>query len=193
MDLSVLFGVFDDILKCPECGGDTISHNDMKKRNGYSNYVVLQCKNMDCEWKHCFHTSKKQGHSHEVNVRAVLAFRETGRGHSAMTTFNKVMNMPAPPARLAFTKIQNKKVLPVVKQLATDSMVSNAFKVREENANEDGECGVSIDGTWQKRGHTSHNGIVTIISLDTKKCLDAEILSDMCQQCQKWAHKRNDP
>ena len=32
-----------------------------------------------------------------------------------MTTFSKVMNMPAPPARLAFTKIQNKKVLPVVK------------------------------------------------------------------------------
>jgi hypothetical protein len=49
---------------------------------------------MDCEWKHCFNTSKKQGHSHEV-----LAFREIGRGHSAMTTFNKVMNMPAPPAR----------------------------------------------------------------------------------------------
>jgi hypothetical protein len=111
----------------------------------------------------------------------------------AMTTFSKVMNMPAPPARLAFTKIQNKKLLPAVKQLATDSMISNAFKVQEENANEDGECGVSIDGTWQKRGHTSHNGIVTVISLDTKKCLDAEVLSDRCQQCQKWQHKTNDP
>jgi hypothetical protein len=40
MDLSVLFGEFDDILKCPECGGDTISHIDMKKRNGYSNYKL---------------------------------------------------------------------------------------------------------------------------------------------------------
>jgi hypothetical protein len=142
---------------------------------------------MDCEWKHCFNTSKKQGHSNEVNVRAVLAFREIGRGHNAMTTFSKVMNMPAPPGHQAFTKIQNKKLLPAVKQLATDSMISNAFKVQEENANEDGECGVSIDGTWQKRGHTSHNGIVTVISLDMKKCLDAEVLSDRCQ------HKTNDP
>ena len=191
IDLSVLFGVFDGLLKCPEC--DTSLHIDIKKRNGYSNYVVLQCKDMDCEWKHCFNTSKKQGHSHEVNVRAVLAFRDIGRGHNAMTTFSKVMNMPAPPARSAFTKIQNKKVLPVVRQLATDSMVSSAFKVREENANEDGECGVSIGGTWEKRGHTSHDGIVTVISLDTKKCLDADVLSDRCQQCQKWQHKTNDP
>ena len=73
------------------------------------------------------------------------------------------------------------------------TLVSNAFKVREENANEDGECGVSIDGTWQKRGHTLHNSIVTVISLDTKKCLDAEVLSDRCQQCQKWQHETNYP
>jgi hypothetical protein len=41
IDLSVLFGVFNGLLKCPECGGETTSHIDMKKRNGYSNYVVL--------------------------------------------------------------------------------------------------------------------------------------------------------
>ena len=108
---------------------------------------------MECEWKHCFNTSKKQGRSHEVNVRAVLAFREIGRGHSAMTTFSKVMNMPAPPARRIVTKIQNERLLPTVKQLANDSMVDSAFKVKE-NANEE-ERGISIDGTWQKRGHVN--------------------------------------
>ena len=192
MDLSVLFQVFDKILKCPECGGEMSSHIDTKKKNGYSHYIVLQCKSIECEWKHCFNTSKKQGRSHEVNVRAVLAFREIGRGHSAMTTFSKVMNMPAPPARRIVTKIQNERLLPTVKLLANDSMVNNAFKVKE-NANEEGECGISIDGTWQKRGHASHNGVVTVISLDSKKCLDAEILSDKCQQCQKWQAKTNDP
>ena len=34
---------------------------------------------------------------------------------------------------------------------------------------------------------------VTAISLDTKKCLDVEILSDKCQQCLKWRKKQNDP
>ena len=71
-------------------------------------------------------------------------------------------------------------------------MVDSAFKVKE-NANEEEECGISIDGTWQKRGHASHNGVVTVISLDSKKCLDAEILSDKCQQWQKWQAMKNDP
>lgn len=74
MDLFLLFGVFNEILRCPECDGNMDSHVDMRKKNGYSNCIVLQCKNQDCEWKHSFNTSKKQGRSHEVNVRAVLAF-----------------------------------------------------------------------------------------------------------------------
>ncbi len=31
---------------------------------------------------------------HEISVTAVLAFREIDRGHNAMVTFTKVMNMP---------------------------------------------------------------------------------------------------
>ncbi|GFX77790.1 uncharacterized protein TNCV_1107071 [Trichonephila clavipes] len=39
---------------------------------------------------------------------------------------------------------------------------------------------VAIDGTWQKRGHTSLNGVVTAVSVDTGKVVDAEILSRKC-------------
>ena len=80
------------------------SHVDMNKKNGFSHYIVLQCKSTEYDWKYCFNTSKKQGHSHGVNVRAVLAFREIGRGDTAMKTFSKVMNMPTPPTRKNFTK-----------------------------------------------------------------------------------------
>ena len=49
----------------------------------------------------------------------------------------------------------------------------------------------------QSMGHgstaSSHNGFVTVISLDTQKCLDVEVLSDKCQQCQKWGEKIQDP
>ncbi len=38
-------------------------------------------------------------------------------------------------------KIQNNKLLPVVKQLANDSMVTNATKVKEVCGNDIGECG----------------------------------------------------
>ena len=193
MDLSALLSVFDDIFKCPECGGDISSHADLLKKHGFSYYIVIGCRSVECDWKHCFNTSKKQGHSHEINLRAVLAFREIGRGHNAMKTFTKVTNMPAPPTLRIFTKIHNEKLLPVVKQLASDSMVNNAMEVREQNANDAGECGISINGTWQKRGHASHNHIVTVISLHSKKCLDAEVMSHKCTQCLKWQKKESDP
>ena len=51
MDLGVLFNVFDDILRCPECGGNTTCHVDMKKKNGFSHYLVLECNSAECEWK----------------------------------------------------------------------------------------------------------------------------------------------
>jgi len=70
--------------------------------------------------------------------------------------------------------------LPVVKPLANDSMMNTAMHVREACANDKGECGISLDGAWQRRGHVSHNGVVTAISLQTKKCLDVEFLSDKC-------------
>ena len=100
--------------------------------------------------------------------------------------------MPPPPTRQNFTKTQDKKLLPVVKQLANDSMVTNAMNVIEACGNDRAECGISIDGTWERCGHVSHNGVVTAISLTTKKCLDVEILSEKCKAYQKWKNKQND-
>ena len=78
--------------------------------------------------------------------------------------------MPASPRRANFTKIQTKKLLRVVNHCANNSMVNNAMRVKEIVENDAGECGISVDGTWQKHGYSPHNGVVTAISLDTKKC-----------------------
>ncbi|GFV53334.1 uncharacterized protein TNCV_33711 [Trichonephila clavipes] len=42
-----------------------------------------------------------------------------------------------------------------------------------------------MDGTWQKRGYSSHNGCVSCISIDTGKILDIEIMSHFCRICSK--------
>ncbi|GFW05475.1 uncharacterized protein TNCV_436561 [Trichonephila clavipes] len=39
---------------------------------------------------------------------------------------------------------------------------------------------VAVDGTWQKRGYTSLNGIVTVTSIKTGKEIDVDILSKYC-------------
>ena len=46
-------------------------------------------------------------------------------------------------------------------------------------------CSVTVDGTWQKRGHTSKIGVVFVISVDSGEILDYEIKSLFCRECQK--------
>lgn len=42
---------------------------------------------------------------------------------------------------------------------------------------------VVYDGTWQKRGFKSKNGVCTLTSLDTGKVLDVELLTKFCSGC----------
>ena len=45
------------------------------------------------------------------------------------------------------------------------------------------DIGVSVDGTWQKRGFTSINGAVVAISLNSGKVVDVDAMSCFCQSC----------
>ncbi|GFS69342.1 uncharacterized protein TNCV_4011521 [Trichonephila clavipes] len=42
-----------------------------------------------------------------------------------------------------------------------------------------------MDGTWQKRGYSSHIGCGSCISIDTGNILDIEIMSHFCRICSK--------
>ena len=55
------------------------------------------------------------------------------------------------------------------------------------------QCGVSCDDheTWQKRGHSSMNGYVTTLSMDTGKCLDIEVLSKVCRGCERHENQQD--
>lgn len=50
----------------------------------------------------------------------------------------------------------------------------------------------AFDGTWQKRGHTSRNGVITVTSFDTGKVLDFECSSKFCIICSRNQYK-DDP
>ena len=45
------------------------------------------------------------------------------------------------------------------------------------------DTGVTLDGTWQKRGFTSYNGAVMAIYINTGNILDLEVMSRYCQYC----------
>ena len=61
--------------------------------------------------------------------------------------------------------------------------------MKEKNNAELIQCGVSCDGTWHRRGHSSLNSCVTAISMDTGKCLDLKIMSKNFPACKKQAAK----
>lgn len=45
------------------------------------------------------------------------------------------------------------------------------------------DISIAFDGTWQKRGFKSLNGVFTITSVETGKVLDIEVLSKFCRGC----------
>ena len=49
----------------------------------------------------------------------------------------------------------------------------------------------SFDGSWQRIGHYSLNGVVTAIS--NGKVVDYDVLCKVCPQCRYWNNKKNTP
>ena len=48
------------------------------------------------------------------------------------------------------------------------------------------------DGTWQKQGHSSLTGVMTVVSLDSGKTLGIEAMSKICKACKLHQHfKKN--
>lgn len=45
---------------------------------------------------------------------------------------------------------------------------------------------VTVDGTWQKIGHSSKIGVVFVISVDTGEILDYSVKSLVCHECKAY-------
>ena len=87
--------------------------------------------------------------------------------------------MPAPVARKNYDKLSYKLGIAIDK-VAKNSMIQAAVEVK---ACKGTDIGVYFDGSWQKRGYCSMNGVGTAISVTTGKVLDTEILSRHCKNC----------
>ncbi|GFT25288.1 uncharacterized protein TNCV_181401 [Trichonephila clavipes] len=80
-------------------------------------------------------------------------------------------------------RLCEEKLLAAVTSTAKDAINDAALEVRNFKKCSNtavAECGVSVDGTWQRRGHSSLNGCVAALSIDTGKLLHLEIMSEFC-------------
>lgn len=99
INFEILQDFVSSIASCPDCDSKKLEFsNNYISKMGLAMKFELKCKS--CSWKKEFYTSKecknkqKQGRNiFEVNVRSVMAFREMGKGHEAMSNYFRVMNM----------------------------------------------------------------------------------------------------
>ncbi|GFW74484.1 uncharacterized protein TNCV_2413831 [Trichonephila clavipes] len=104
---------------------------------------------------------------YEVNTRLAYAMRSVGKGEAAAKVFCGVMNLPPPPKRFyeSLHALNN-----ATEKVAKVSMALAAAETLSFN-NGNPNVPVAIDGTWQKRGHTSLNGVVTAWGMEVEGAL----------------------
>ena len=78
------------------------------------------------------------------------------------------------------------------KKVAQDNMIDVTRELRQAKLKEHFSEGqvvdidASFDGTWQKRGYSSLNGVITAIAKDSGKCFDYQVMSKTCKACRTW-------
>ncbi|GFT41063.1 uncharacterized protein TNCV_1098271 [Trichonephila clavipes] len=171
IDLEILIGIFS-LLCCPTkmcTAGSLYLVED--SRFGLSSNFSLHCKN--CSFISAFCTSKKLDKMNELNSRFVYGLRLIGRGVSAGRKLCAVLNLPPFLSKLAFR--QQEKKTPQCCYFHWRKIMNDAAKgIRQfkKSIHDIVNCGVSVDGTWQRRGFSSLNGCVSAISVDTGKIID---------------------
>ena len=88
----------------------------------------------------------------EINVRAVYGFRSIGVGHTPLTKFCGFLNMLPPMTKHAYDGLSY-SIKVASNQVVEKSVSDAATRLRGTKKIADG--GVSVDGTWQKKGFSS--------------------------------------
>ena len=198
LDSSLFLDLLKSVAFCPTCKVNLMVEHIERQKAGLCHAFQLNC--TLCGWSREFKSSKevrKGGsgrNSYDVNDRSMIAFREIGRGFAGMKRFCGIMNIMPPLNRGTYSD-KMAKLHDAYLFICQKSMKKAALESREmveENVTADisSDIDVSLDGTWQHRGHTSFNGVVTAISQENGKCVDFEVMSKSCQACRVWERKK---
>ena len=193
-------GILEDMvssLACPECfENDLYLEEDHSKKKGLAVHISIKC---SCGYVKNNYMSKtnvddvntsKGMKPFEVNTRMVYALRTCGLGHKGLEKMCCIMNMPKPMTITNFDKISN-KVRDAAKDIAEVSMNASAAELCKGSP-ETTDIGVTVDGTWQRRGYSSMNGVVVAMSVVSGKVVDIEPLSRFCKACSTMTRNLKD-
>ena len=145
-------------------------------REGLAEHLYLECS--ICEAQTPLLTSKRLGGrgggAQEVNHRAVLAAPQLG--HAGITQFCAVTKKAYNNHQIQIKTIvvDNAETLmkDAAKRLVDKVAMESLDDIEDDGTTVVANVSVTIDGTWQKRGHSSRIGVTFVISVDTGEVLD---------------------
>ena len=134
-----------------------------------------------------------------MNLGATLAFRGIGSGFFAMKEWCSIMNMPHCLSQDAYTRCHESidvKAEEIFLHIRNASLkaIHGAYMVVGVEPDEEGMLNIALsyDGAWQRRGHSSHNGLGCVMDLLTGLPVDYEVISDFCLKCKIAEDKAHD-
>ncbi|GFW03751.1 uncharacterized protein TNCV_2538621 [Trichonephila clavipes] len=122
-------------------------------------------------------TINENDETSELNSTESASAQKLESSHTSLEIFSE---------RLFETSKDNRikeKLLKATERVAQENINAALRKIKGSNSFT--KCGISIDGTWQRRGYSSLNGCVSAISVDTGKILDIEVMTQYCHICAK--------
>ncbi|GFT59903.1 uncharacterized protein TNCV_705221 [Trichonephila clavipes] len=164
------------ILCCPECYATGLKLAEDSKEGLCSNLCVA----CSCGFMTGFTSTPKENKKFSLNTLLVFGLRLIGRGFTAGKKLLCTLNLPC-ISKNTF-RAHELKLLEAVQLCSEENMKAASKEV--QNLKKSTTCGVSVDGSWQRRGHMSLNGCVSVISIDTGKILDLEVMTQYCKMCE---------
>ena len=193
--LPALQELLDSCCVCQKCKAGRLVLAQKEEQQGLAPAMQLSCSK--CKFSSSGTLGKRQirgrSHFYDVNRKAVFGMRLLGHGLTGLKTLCSVLDMPPPMSKQTFDCHQS-ALHRAAKETGEQSFkqAANAVRLKRVECERPDEIAVSTDGTWMRRGHSSLNGVQTVISHDTCQILDVEVLSKHCAQCtSQQARKQN--
>ena len=123
-----------------------------ENRYGLACELKLKCCNSKCYWEHVFYNTKKTQRAYQINRRAFYSIRKIGGGYQSLRKFLCLMNHPPPMTEKNYkknTKMFCDKIKGVAETLTQEASVELHGTTPPDQIV---DVGITIDGTWQKRG-----------------------------------------
>lgn len=207
IEVGILSSLLEQFVKCRFCDSinSIVVEEDLKSRKGLASSIALHCKN--CRNSASSMSSSTTNSTYDINMRLVYGMRCIGKSKNAADILCGILNLPPPPTKFASLYDKLLKSLETVSDASMEAAVeetvelgvtleesvelSAAIQETDESTLSRRDISAAFDGTWQKRGHTSKNGVVAATSLETGKVMDVECLSKYCSVCTQFGNLRH--